>query len=199
MAAQLDLYVATDGNDGWSGTLSTANALRTDGPLRTLPAAQALVRTKLTSMLAGSTRLPINVRIAAGEYRLSAPLSFGAGDSGTAAAPVVYRAETAGTVTLSGAVRVASTTGTAAGTLLTLPAPALDASTIRGGSQMYVNGRRATLARSPNAGSYWFVNKALPMAEEPATGKGQEAFVPPAEALTMINGTAAWFASSTAG
>lgn len=187
-SAQLDLYVATNGNDSWSGTLSMANALRTDGPLRTLPAAQTGVRAKLAAMLAGSARLPINVRIAAGEYRLTAPLTFGVGDSGTAAAPVVYRAETAGTVTLSGAVRVASTAAAAASTLLNLPAPALAASTIRGGNQLYVNGRRATLARSPNAGSYWFVNKALPMAEEPATGKGQEAFVPPPEALTMING-----------
>lgn len=190
-STSLDFYVASGGNDGWSGTLSAPNALRTDGPLRTLTAAQTRVRANLLAMQAGSTRLPINVRIAAGEYRLSAPLAFGAGDSGTVAAPVVYRAETAGTVTLSGALRVASTAAVAAPTLLNLATPALDASTIRGGSQLYVNGRRATLARSPNAGSYWFVNKALPMAEEPATGKGQEAFAPPPEALALINGLSA--------
>ena len=188
LSTQLDLFVATDGNDLWSGTLNTANASRTDGPKRTLGAAQMVVRAKLALMQAGSPRLPINVRIAAGEYRLSAPLAFGASDSGTAAAPVVYRAESAGTVTLSGAARIASTANVGAGTLLTLPTPTLDVSTIRGSSQLYVNGRRATLARSPNAGSYWFVNKALPMAEEPVTGKGQEAFVPPPEALTLING-----------
>ena len=186
--SSLDVFVATDGNDSWSGNLGTANALRSDGPLRTLTAAQSKVRTKLAAMQASGTRLPVNVRIGAGEYRLTVPLVFGPGDSGTAAAPVVYRAEVAGTVTLSGAVRVGSSTSVGAGTLLNLPTPTLDVSTIRGGSQLYVNGRRATLARSPNVGSYWFVNKALPMAEEPANGKGQEAFVPPPEALTMING-----------
>ena len=187
VATQLDLFIATDGDDRWSGNLSTANAMRSDGPLRTLAAAQAVVRTKLTAMQAGGTRLPINVRIGAGEYRLSAPLVFGPMDSGTVAAPVVYRAEVAGTVTLSGAARVASSAGFAAGTLLNLATPTLDNNTIRGGSQLYVNGRRATLARSPNVGSYWFVNKALPLTEEAADAKGREAFVPPPEALTMIN------------
>lgn len=185
---RLSVYVATDGNDKWSGNESAPNAARTDGPLRTLLAAQMNVRAKLTVMQAGSPRLPIDVRIQSGEYRLSETLRFGSADSGTLEAPIVYRAEVAGTVTLSGAVRVASTTGAGTGTLLTLPTPALDAATIRGGTQLYVNGRRATLARSPNVGSYWFVNKALPLAEEPANAKGYEAFVPPAAALTLLNG-----------
>lgn len=187
-SARLSVFVSTEGNNSWSGSVSAPNAARTDGPLRTVSAAQMIVRAKLAQMLSGSPRLPIDVRIQAGEYRLSEPLKFGSADSGTPEAPVAYRAEVAGTVTLSGAVRVASTTAASAGTLLTLPTPTLDAATVRGGTQLYVNGRRATLARSPNVGSYWFVNKALPLAEEPVNGKGQEAFVPPASALTMLNG-----------
>jgi parallel beta-helix repeat protein len=38
-AGTYTFYVATNGNDCWSGTQSAANAQRTDGPLRTLPAA----------------------------------------------------------------------------------------------------------------------------------------------------------------
>ena len=182
----LDMFVATNGNDRWSGLLATPNATRTDGPLLTLGAAQAKVRSALAGMSTVGIRKPINVRIAAGEYRLDKQLVFGTVDSGTPEAPVVFRAETPGTVTISGAARVGSSSAVPSGTLLTMPAPALDASVMRGGSQLYVNGRRATLARSPNVGNYWFVQKALPLAEEPSAAKGQEAFAPPAEATALI-------------
>ena len=38
------LYVATDGNDAWSGTLAAPNAEKTDGPLATLKRARNAVR-----------------------------------------------------------------------------------------------------------------------------------------------------------
>lgn len=191
-AATLDIFVATNGNDAWTGTLASANVAGTDGPKRTITAAQGIVRQRLAAMAAGGSRLPINVRIASGEYRLSAPLSFGPADSGIAGAPVVYRAEVSGTVTLSGAMRAgAIATGPAAGTLVGLPTPSLDASNMLGGSQLYVNGRRATLARTPNVGSYWFVQKAVPLVSEPVASAGAEAFVPPPEALTLLNGLSA--------
>ena len=184
----LDIFVAKNGNDSWTGNTAAPNVTLTDGPLLTLVAAQAKVRIQLAAMSAGSARVPIHVRIGAGEYRLGAQLVFGPIDSGTPAAPVVYRAETAGTVTISGATRVGSSAAAPPGTLIAMPGPAIDANVVRGGSQMYVNGRRATLARSPNVGSYWFVNKALPLADEPTTAKGREAFAPPAEVLTLIAG-----------
>lgn len=188
-SASVDYFVATAGNDSWSGLLATANGGGTDGPLRTISAAQARVRQRLAAMANGSeARAPINVRIGSGEYRLSTPLTFDATDSGEAGSPVVYRAETAGGVMVSGASLVGQATGTASGTLMTLPGPALDAVNQRGGTQLYVNTRRATLARTPNAGAYWFVKKAVPLASEPVDKAGQEAFVPPPEALTLLNG-----------
>lgn len=184
-----DYFVATTGNDSWSGLLPTANAGGTDGPFRTISAAQTRVRQRLAAMASGSAaRAPINVHIGSGEYRLSTPLSFDATDSGVAGSPVVYRAETAGGVMISGARLIGQATGTASGTLITLAAPALDAANQRGGTQLYVNARRVTLARTPNAGEYWFVKKAVPMASEPIDKSGQEAFVPPPEALTLLNG-----------
>ena len=172
----LDIFVATSGNDTWSGLVATANAGLTDGPVRTITAAQVITRQRLAAMAAGALRQPINVRIGAGEYRLTAPLTFGPTDSGVPGAAVVYRAETAGTVTLSGAMTVGNATGPAAGTVVSLPAPALGANVMRGGTQLFVNGKRATLARSPNEGNYWFVQKVVPLADEPVGKVGQEAF-----------------------
>ena len=184
----LDIFVATNGNDTWSGLVATANAGLTDGPVRTITAAQVIARQRLAAMAAGATRQPINVRIGAGEYRLTAPLTFGPTDSGVPGAAVVYRAETAGSVAISGALRVGTSSAVASGTLLTFSAPILDPSNMRGGTQLYVNSRRATLARSPNAGSFWFVQKPVALADEPIATQGQEAFVPPVEALALING-----------
>src|SRR3954465_7436331 len=39
-----NFYVATDGEDAWSGTLPAANAARTDGPFASLDHARAAVR-----------------------------------------------------------------------------------------------------------------------------------------------------------
>ena len=43
-APAADFYVATDGNDAWSGTLASPNAAKTDGPFATLQRARDAVR-----------------------------------------------------------------------------------------------------------------------------------------------------------
>lgn len=93
------LYVATNGNDAWSGRLAEPNAARTDGPLATLARAQAVVRDlKRTG--------GVTVMVRGGEYRLTEPLAFTAADSGADAAPVVYRVVEGETVRLTGGVRI---------------------------------------------------------------------------------------------
>lgn len=188
IGSTLEIWVAVDGNDSWSGAIARPNAGRTDGPKLTIAGAQSLARLRLAEMNAGAQRRPILVRIESGEYRLIAPLMFDATDSGITGAPVVYRAEVTGNVTLSGATVVGNAVGPAAGTVISLPTPTLDASNMRGGTQLFVNGQRATLARSPNAGNFWFVKKVVPLVGEPTGKSGQEAFEPPPEALTLING-----------
>ena len=42
--AQITLYVATDGNDAWSGTLKAPNAIGTDGPFATLARVRDAIR-----------------------------------------------------------------------------------------------------------------------------------------------------------
>lgn len=60
------IYVATDGDDSWSGRLVRPNRSRTDGPLRTIQAAGDRVR---------HTR-DARVEIEGGHYRLERPLEF---------------------------------------------------------------------------------------------------------------------------
>ena len=84
MNEHLNLYVATNGNDAWSGRLPTPNADATDGPFATLEAARDAIR----SLKQGG----VTVWIRAGLYPLSQTFSLGVQDSGTASAPIVYRA-----------------------------------------------------------------------------------------------------------
>lgn len=86
----LDLHVAADGNDAWTGRTARVNAEKTDGPLATLERARDEIR-----KLKGRGPLPsdgVTVHIHEGDYVLSQTFTLTAEDSGTAAAPIVYRA-----------------------------------------------------------------------------------------------------------
>ncbi|MBN1853049.1 MAG: right-handed parallel beta-helix repeat-containing protein [Pirellulales bacterium] len=85
-----DFYVATGGNDSWSGRLADANANATDGPLATVSAAQRKVQ-ELRQQEPDRDR-PIIVAIRGGTYWLTEPLSFTHQDSGTEQVPIVYQA-----------------------------------------------------------------------------------------------------------
>ncbi|OGV68283.1 MAG: hypothetical protein A3K19_08070 [Lentisphaerae bacterium RIFOXYB12_FULL_65_16] len=85
------LYVATDGNDAWSGTRSRPNWGKSDGPFATLERARDAVR-----KLKQAGALPpggVVVELRRGRYTLDKALELKAEDSGTETAPVVYRAE----------------------------------------------------------------------------------------------------------
>lgn len=93
-------YVSPRGNDSWSGRLVRPNAQRTDGPFATLRRAQQAVR----ELKARGLRQPIEVVVGSGIYYLHEPLVFAPDDSGTADAPITYRAAKGATVVLSGGV-----------------------------------------------------------------------------------------------
>ncbi|MFB7891997.1 Ig-like domain-containing protein [Microbacterium sp. NPDC056044] len=95
-SASVELYVATDGDDGADGTI--------DAPLRTLEGARDAIRT-----LKASSGLPdggVTVSLRGGTYSRTAAFELGAGDSGTAEAPIVYRSYPGETVTLTGGVQL---------------------------------------------------------------------------------------------
>jgi hypothetical protein len=93
----LDLHVATDGNDAWSGKLARPNAARTDGPLASLEGARLAVR-RLPRPLTES----VQVVFAAGTYRLAKTVAFEAADGGDPTHPIAYVAATGADVVLSG-------------------------------------------------------------------------------------------------
>lgn len=87
--AEVVLYVATSGNDSWSGKLAAPNARRSNGPFRTLQRAQMAIRALKRT---GGLAKPVTVYIRGGEYDLWKPLRFEPEDSGTAQDPITYAA-----------------------------------------------------------------------------------------------------------
>src|SRR5207253_7499232 len=90
-----DFFVATNGNDNWSGKIAAPNADRTDGPLATLTKAQEAARMMhgVGKALQGAPVLGapeagavVRILVRGGEYVLEKPLSFGWADSNTTVA-----------------------------------------------------------------------------------------------------------------
>ena len=83
----LQLYVATNGNDQWSGRLSIPNEAKTDGPFASITRARDVIR---ELKAAGSFIGPATVKIRGGIYYIDKTIQFGSQDSGTKDAPVSY-------------------------------------------------------------------------------------------------------------
>ena len=84
-------YVATNGNDNWSGQLESPNADRSDGPFATLVRARDAIR-QMKSKSAGKLSQPITVMVRGGRYYLDDPLAFGKQDSGARNTRITYTA-----------------------------------------------------------------------------------------------------------
>src|ERR1017187_2200082 len=84
----LTFYVATNGNDAWSGHLALPNQARSDGPMASL----AEARDRILGRRAEARYQPVQVLVRGGTYYLSTPFVLEPQDSGTAEAPVVYGA-----------------------------------------------------------------------------------------------------------
>ena len=80
--------VATEGNDAWSGTLASPAADKTDGPFATLQRASEEIRKRK----AAGSRDGATVFVRGGTYPLQKTFALSAEDSGTADAPIEYRA-----------------------------------------------------------------------------------------------------------
>jgi len=164
-------HVSPSGNDAWSGTLAEPNASRTDGPVATLERARDAIRERRKAGLAE----PVTVFIHAGNYSLLKTFTLSKEDSGTAEAPVVWRAyENENPVLVGGAVVTGWQSVTddprTGGRLLKadLATQGLDKAKF---SQLIFAGRRQHLARWPNfdpgnpyGGGWAYVDgKVLPM------------------------------------
>lgn len=115
-----------------------------------IPSAQRKLRE-----LRGQGKLggPVEVVLTKGIYAIAEPLQFTPADSGTERAPVTFRAETPGTVTISGGLRITGWRREAAGVWRAdVPAGREGKLDFR---QLFVDGRRAVRARSPNDGFFY--------------------------------------------
>jgi parallel beta-helix repeat protein len=155
---QTVFYVATDGNDAWSGKLAKANSSRTNGPFRTIERAQKAVR---ELKAAGPLQQPVTVYIRGGRHDLARPLVFTPKDSGTPQDPVTYAAYHGERPVLSGGRAITGwkqvtdpkLVSQAGGELWQVRLPA-----VKEGKwyfrELFVNGHRRPRARTPNTGFF---------------------------------------------
>ncbi len=87
----VSFYVSAQGNDAWSGVLSSPNAEGADGPFKTVERAVEAMRA-LRGTEAEGARTPVNIILRGGTHFLSTPLTLGPDDSGTASCPVTFLA-----------------------------------------------------------------------------------------------------------
>jgi hypothetical protein len=139
------LYVATDGNDRWSGHLAAPNADRTDGPLASLTAARDALRRAREAGDPG----PFTVLVRGGVYRLESPFILEPLDSGTGEAPVVFAAYPNEHPIFSGGRVITGFHQNGSLWEATIPQVKAGQWYFR---QLFVNGQRRQLARSPNSG-----------------------------------------------
>lgn len=144
------LYVAPDGNDNWSGSIRHPNAKNDNGPLATLTGAQDKIRNLKAE---GELDKPVNVIIADGKYAMSEPLQLTDADSGTDTCMITYRAAEEAAPIFSGGKIIRGFTSDTNG-LWTVRIPEV-AEGKWYFEQLFVNGRRALRARTPNEGNFF--------------------------------------------
>ncbi len=140
------LYVSPSGNDAWSGKIAKSNATRTDGPLASLDGARMAVR----RVHSQSPDASVRVRFATGRYEITTPVKFTKEDSGSVGAPVIFEASPGARPIISGGRSISGFKMRSDG-LWEARVP-----TVQSGKwyfeQLWVNGRRAVRARTPNQG-----------------------------------------------
>jgi hypothetical protein len=126
-----EIYVSPTGNDTADGSLAA--------PLATLAAA----RDKADQLKSGG---PVTVYLRGGTYYLTAPVTFGSTNSGSATAPIVYTAYGTEKPVISGGIKLTDQTWTASSGSIMKTTIGTNLKV----DQLFVNGKRQILARYPN-------------------------------------------------
>jgi hypothetical protein len=171
----ITFFVATNGNDQWSGTLAAPNRSKSNGPFATLTQARDAIR-QLKRSPGGSQTQSVTVNVRGGHYFLPEPLVLTPEDSGTSQAPVVYAAYKQERPVVSGGRII---TGWQPATINGKPLWTVDLPEVRTGKwffrQLFVNGERRTRARHPNQG-YLAVAELPGIKKELEWTRGQTSF-----------------------
>jgi len=145
--ARADFFVATNGNDSWSGRLAEPSEDGTDGPFATIAAARDAIR---RGRKKAALHAPVTVLIRKGVYRLERPIEFKPEDSGTEKSPVTYAAYPGEKPVISGGRPITGWKKQSDGLWSARIAD------VKGGKwyfkQFFVNGERRPRARTPNDG-----------------------------------------------
>ncbi len=152
-AGAVSLYAAPGGADTDIGD--------SQHPLASLQGARDRVRQMRAQ---GNLKEPVTVAFADGEYKLTEPVVFGPEDSGSSDAPVKYVAAKGARPVFSGGKRLPKFEVGADGVWHARVDPSLRF------EQLYINGRRATRARSPNR-FYYYMRAPSPYGVDPLTGQ----------------------------
>ena len=165
-------FVATDGDDAWSGQLAEPNAGRTDGPFATVPRARDAIR---QLKQAEPLTKPITVLVRGGKYFLTEPLRLASEDSGTKQYPITYAAYPGEKPVLSGGVRLTGWKPYRDGIYqCELPQ-------VRGGKwffrQLFCNGQRMERSRYPKLDPNEPLYSGWLFIEGPAEEDGTDAFI----------------------
>ncbi|HEV2473019.1 MAG TPA: right-handed parallel beta-helix repeat-containing protein, partial [Chthonomonadales bacterium] len=164
-AAYRVLHAAPDGSDAWTGNRRSRSGM--DGPIATLDGARRAVRKLRKAGFTGA----IEVRFASGEYRLTQPVVFTGADSGTENGRTIYESEPGARPLFEGGRRVAG---------LRLDKDGIGEARLPDVAagrwyfeQLWINGRRAARAQSPNLGYFYTAGRAAAVTD-PATGRKEE-------------------------
>lgn len=149
-----DLYVATDGNDAWSGTSDAPDAGKSDGPFATLSRARDELRKHAG---AGGS-----VWVRGGVYALPETFELTPTDSGTPEMPVIYAAYKEEKPVFSGGVKLSGFKRGADGRW-TLQLPEVQQGKWAF-TQLFVNGQRRQRPRLPKDSYYFIAAAAAPTA-----------------------------------
>ena len=141
-------FVATNGNDKWSGLLAAPNRRKTDGPFATLPHAVQAIRESNQYPKPTARRSTIYVR--AGLHLLSEPLVLTPEDSGIQIA--AFKNEEP---ILSGGARITGWHEVVIEGRTMWAAPISETSDVNSFfHELWINGKRAVRARHPNKGYF---------------------------------------------
>lgn len=185
-AAGLTLHVSPTGDDAWSGLAAVPDPASGDGPLASLAGARDAIR---RHKAAGAAMGAVTVLIAGGTYPLTGPVTFSPADSGSPAAPIVYRAAPGAKPVFSGGMAVTGFAENPDGSWSTRIHPPTDEPWRF--EQLWINGRRATRARTPNRFFHYLLDVDEEVLEQGAPGRPKQArqtlSVRPADVASLEN------------
>jgi hypothetical protein len=167
-AAEVKLYASPNGNDAWSGRLPQPNAQGTDGPVASLDGARLAARREK----AANPAQAISIEFADGRYELRSTVMFDAQDSGSEAAPIQYVAAPGAKPIISGGKRLQGFVAGPGG-LWAMKIPEVEQDNWCF-EQLWVNGKRATRARTPNR-FFHYMQDVTEVANQSGSGRAKSA------------------------